>query len=543
MIRSTALKRRVGAATAAGGVVVALVTVATPASASNLVTGNESCTFTDGAITANSVTNPNLVGISPTDTITYSCTGFNAGQSLAIAEANGYAGIDTANQQAYAGKLDLSASSDGSGNVNGSFQLGAFTANAGNSNANCPPTQAQVNIGISCSLAIAYIASQQNGASVQLGYTGLAPATTPSVSVNASYRPGASVTLSGSGFWGAPVTGSSSATSPVPAPTVLLDNAPVTNTAATSAATTSSSGGTLSGGLTLPNTITPGTHSLIVLQPNTTPYAGNAPALLGGAQAVYAATQFSVNGPTASALPAAGNVGTIVNITGDNWTPGGATPTVAFSDGSATGTGSVDGSGHLTASITVAPGTALGSNPIDITQGTLSKSAAFNVTNIPTLKQTIDQEVDPGVLSDSQSASTVTLTPLTLNGTEQTGTGSLNAVTVIDARGTFPGWTLNGQLEGDFVNSGATIHNTIPAGNLSAVPSVALSVASPASGVLSEVSAGTSGALSATTASNLAHAAAGGGAGSFSIGAALSLDVPPFVASGTYTGVLDITLA
>ena len=90
-----------------------------------------------------------------------------------------------------------------------------------------------------------------------------------------------------------------------------------------------------------------------------------------------------------------------------------------------------------------------------------------------------------------------------LNGHAQTAHGALNTVTVTDTRGTNAGWTLTGQLEGDFINAtpgnengNTTVtgvepnsHNRIPASNLSWAPSVSLTARRTA--WLGDVAAGT----------------------------------------------------
>ena len=206
-----------------------------------------------------------------------------------------------------------------------------------------------------------------------------------------------------------------------------------------------------------------------------------------------ASTTFTVAAPTATASPATAQVGTVVSITGDDWAPNfGAS--LAFTIGAGTGTATVDASGHLTGSITVTAAQAVGSNPVIVTQATsgLTANAALSISNIPTLHQTISTQVLPGAgLSDTQSGTTVNMGNTVLNGHVQTRTGTLNTVTVTDTRGTNAGWTLTGQLAGDFINATPGLrerqhhrdgcqpnsHNRIPASNLSWVPGVSLAVA------------------------------------------------------------------
>ena len=178
-------------------------------------------------------------------------------------------------------------------------------------------------------------------------------------------------------------------------------------------------------------------------------------------------------------------------MTGDNFAPNFAA-TLALTSGTDTGTATVNAAGHLTGTITVnTANDALGSNPVIVTQATsgLTATAALNISAIETLHQTISTQVHPGAgLGDTQSGTTVNMGNTVLNGHAQTRTGALNTVTVTDTRGTNAGWTLTGQLAGDFINAtpgnenGNTTatgvepnsHNRIPASNLSWAPGVSL---------------------------------------------------------------------
>ncbi len=95
-----------------------------------------------------------------------------------------------------------------------------------------------------------------------------------------------------------------------------------------------------------------------------------------------------------------------------------------------------------------------------LTQGKVTMSATLTVTEKtppPTGQcgcedadrcgeQKINITVNGGPLTMSREAGEVDLTPVTLNGTEQTATGSLKRVEVIDARGGSTGWSLTGTL-------------------------------------------------------------------------------------------------
>jgi hypothetical protein len=202
------------------------------------------------------------------------------------------------------------------------------------------------------------------------------------------------------------------------------------------------------------------------------------------------------------------------------------------------------------------------------------------------------------------SATGATCSPAVNNGQFDQALGQLNTVTVQDDRGTLSGWTVTGQMESDFNNQaqkGPAVDNVIPADFLTWNPAVALSTpgslpaanantpgcpdqtpaptgyptctgpsGTPAAGnavggaavngtgatgvtndsVPAEVFAGSpetlnnlSGSADVLCATNLTLAGgAAGGGGSFACSAGLSLAVPPYVASGDYRSIMDITV-
>jgi len=131
--------------------------------------------------------------------------------------------------------------------------------------------------------------------------------------------------------------------------------------------------------------------------------------------------------------------------------------------------------------------------------------------------------------------------PVTFSGDQfAQSVGTLNTVSVVDGRGTQPGWTVSAQLATDFANSqpvGPPAENVIPADFLTLLPSPV----SGAEGVsLGGVAAGPAATLSTTTPTVLCQAAAGSGGGSYACGASLSLAVPPYVAAGSYGATMII---
>ena len=171
-------------------------------------------------------------------------------------------------------------------------------------------------------------------------------------------------------------------------------------------------------------------------------------------------------------------------------------------------------------------------------------TSGYAPSTSPTLTETL---VGNGLaLSESASgtnpsSSNVNLSPVSLNGSAVTRTsgGSLNVVHVTDDRGTQAGWTVTGQLQGNFYNgtpSGNPSDNVIPANRLLWSPSVA-------TGSAGGVVAGPASALSKTGAKVLCSSPSGHGAGKSSCTATLKLAVPPNVAAGRYTAVLDIVVS
>jgi hypothetical protein len=236
-----------------------------------------------------------------------------------------------------------------------------------------------------------------------------------------------------------------------------------------------------------------------------------------------------------------------------------------------------------------------------------------------TVNQTISAQVIGTSLTISEvmtppntTNSAVVLSPVTLgvlpgqNGTQfDQANGMLNTLLVQDDRGTLGGWSVTGQLGGDFLNAtpvGPALDNVIPADFLTWLPAVALATPGslPANNAntpgcpdqtpaptLHPVCTGPSGLPSGTgvvggpgvngtgagtpgtsdsapaevTAGNPAvlHNPAGtldmlcatggtgpglhpGGGGGFVCSAQLSLAVPPYVAAGTYSATMNLVV-
>lgn len=155
--------------------------------------------------------------------------------------------------------------------------------------------------------------------------------------------------------------------------------------------------------------------------------------------------------------------------------------------------------------------------------------------------QVITADVRGGALSMSLTGSTVTMPSVTLTGFDQTVNGELNPATVVDARGTAAGWDLTGQVS-DFVGP----NGVIVADNLGWSPSASAVLGSlpAAPGEEPTVVAGAVAAPGAGlgNAKSLCHAPSGKSGGTFTCSGGLSLGIPGTTRTGTYTGVLTLTL-
>lgn len=154
-----------------------------------------------------------------------------------------------------------------------------------------------------------------------------------------------------------------------------------------------------------------------------------------------------------------------------------------------------------------------------------SSSAKQNLNTKVTPKQ------DSGQLTMTQAGDTVALSPVE-EGAGGSSTGSLQQVTVTDARNGATGWSLTGKVT-DFTGSAGTIG----ADKLGWTPSCDTAAGSASTCVPG--TQGTVGTAGATLASAPDAAQTGG---EFTVGAGLALDVPATAAAGDYAAVLTLTL-
>jgi hypothetical protein len=123
---------------------------------------------------------------------------------------------------------------------------------------------------------------------------------------------------------------------------------------------------------------------------------------------------------------------------------------------------------------------------------------------------------------------------LTVSGSPETGTGTLNTVTVADSRNTYPGWSVTGQ-ESDFLETGGS--GDISGNQLGWTPTdTALADNATLGPVVAPASPGLG-----TTAGVLASATPGNGFGTSTLSASLLLDIPNTAPAGAYAGTLTLT--
>jgi hypothetical protein len=125
---------------------------------------------------------------------------------------------------------------------------------------------------------------------------------------------------------------------------------------------------------------------------------------------------------------------------------------------------------------------------------------------------------------------------ITLTVSGGTATGVMVPVTVTDTRNTYPGWSVVGQVS-DFTNPASHPAGDISGDQLGWVPNFT----SNANVVLLGGTVAPAAPGLGTTAAMLASAGGGGGFGTSTLGAALTLAIPPTAPSGDYTGVLTLT--
>ena len=313
-----------------------------------------------------------------------------------------------------------------------------------------------------------------------------------------------------------------------------------------------------------------------------------------------------------SATPTSGGAPANVALSGSGFDPGGGTVSCHFTTGTpaSTTTLTVQAGGSASGAITVTGNDAIGTNPIVCVQrssggSTLTATVTFRVLALTTscglgptspaptaLTCPVDQVVGVTVVgtdlsltdvrnpapnatggvnptdaqvvmssvvlgmrqSDDPACATTSTTDLCKTDQYAVSSGHLNTVDVADGRGDLAGWTVTGQMNSDFEGPTVGRNHTIPASDLSWVPSVSSESTNSCvtlgsahacgpSDVLTEVSAGPTQALSTSTSAILCQAAPGGGGGGTMCTAQLALAVPPYIVAGEYTATLDVVVS
>jgi hypothetical protein len=276
----------------------------TPASATPLPGSTSDCSYSNAATPVNSAA---LLQVTPGSTITISCAAgsLQASSTVVIVEASGLAGIVSPSSDQI-NDIDLSAFGVASTGADGSLST-TFTVpttfSASDTNAACPPTQAQINAGLTCDLVLISLSGLQPVNEAMLVYQGQGKPHRPTLRASVSVHHGLKTvsvsdargacptppTARSRCWWGAATTGSPNpGFSGIPAPVALLGGhitsgtlqvspAVYCQTGATAAACASVPVGTLvppalSGTITTRHGIGP---FLTIEEPNATPYPGN----------------------------------------------------------------------------------------------------------------------------------------------------------------------------------------------------------------------------------------------------------------------------
>ena len=297
----------------------AAIMTATPASAIPLPPSMSDCTY-NGSATA-------VVASNTTGTpVTVSCTGLPKNTLLIVAQTSPLAGVISPSTSAPT-EADLSTgtavTTSSTGTLSATITVtatgGTPSFSAQDKNAVCPPTQAQVNAGLTnCVVTVANLATSTGLNFGNIIYASQPAPHAPTLAltpgrigakgglVKAHDKAGACptpVTAASRCWWGAALTGAPSKASGVPGFTVTINGTPATNTLVASRAVYCAEGATaaackglaigtligphLSGTILVPPTISKGANAVAVLEPNTTPDPGNGPSNTVAALATF----------------------------------------------------------------------------------------------------------------------------------------------------------------------------------------------------------------------------------------------------------------
>ena len=285
------------------------ILAATPASAIPIPPSTSSCTY-NGSPVAFAASNTTGTPV------TVNCTGLPANTLLIVAQTSPLAGVispaSAATQEA-----DLSTgtavTTSATGTLSATITVTATGGSPGFSaldkKAVCPPTQAQVNAGLTnCVVTVADLATTTGLNFGNIIYPTQPTPHRPTLALTPSHigKGGGTLTASDKAgacptpvkarsrcWWGAALTGAPNAAAGVPGFTVPVHGKPASNTLAASPAVYCFKGATaaacsglpvgtligphLSGTIAYPHSGTVGRHEVVALEPNTTPDPGNGP--------------------------------------------------------------------------------------------------------------------------------------------------------------------------------------------------------------------------------------------------------------------------
>ena len=165
-------------------------------------------------------------------------------------------------------------------------------------------------------------------------------------------------------------------------------------------------------------------------------------------------------------------------------------------------------------------------------------ACGFGPNNNPALDTafTGGDNLQPPVLTGNCNFS---MSPITLDGSNQISTGSFNDLTITEARGLPLAWSLTAQLSGPLTNATpyAGTNDEIAAANLV----MGVPTCTTVTGLNPAPSAGSGGPLSAVQ--TVCSAVAGQNTGQFLADAGVTLAIPSSTYAGTYKGIINFVLA
>jgi len=285
------------------------ILAATPASAIPIPPSTSSCTY-----------NGSPVAFAATHTtgtpVTVNCTSLPANTLLIVAQTSPLAGVisptSAATQEADLA-TGMAVTTSATGTLSATITVTATGGSPGFSaldkKAVCPPTQAQVNAGLTnCVVTVADLATTTGLNFGNIIYGTQPTPHRPTLALTPSHigKGGGTLTVSDKAgacptpvkarsrcWWGAALTGAPNAAAGVPGFTVPIHGKPASNTLAASPAVYCFTGATaaacaglpvgtlvgphLSGTIAYPPSGTVGRHEVVALEPNTTPDPGNGP--------------------------------------------------------------------------------------------------------------------------------------------------------------------------------------------------------------------------------------------------------------------------